>query len=63
MPVTVQPGMVTELKPVVDGEAISKPGLTSRFGLIGNPGIPLWPSSHPPVPMVPGLPSCKTFGE
>ena len=34
VPVTVQPGMLTELLPDRDGSPISAPGLTRRFGLV-----------------------------
>ena len=33
VPVTVQPGTVTELYPDSDGSPSSAPGFTSRFGL------------------------------
>ena len=33
VPVTVQPGTVTELYPDKDGSPSSAPGLTSKFGL------------------------------
>src|SRR6476620_10768958 len=33
VPVTVQPGMVTELNPDSDGSPNSAPGLVSKFGL------------------------------
>jgi hypothetical protein len=34
VPVTVQPGMLTELLPDNDGSPVSAPGLTRRFGLV-----------------------------